>query len=475
MFAIACDNQALIAAVQARLSSLLARFGPTSLGGILSITLPLPPGCKPDLSRLPLDSVFWARGGTGSFRVGSGSAVSYHGRGAERFATLHRGMDDLRRRWICLDPDNTGFRAQAFLGLPFSAGTGLGEDWLHAGDARLTLPLLLYRHKGPIGSLTFSHPLKSVGDSGRILELWLDQLAALTQGTEPAGDVEPLDNPTRSSDPLVRLQQTPSPEEWLQRVSRAVSDIHRGRMEKLVLTRRIQVRRDRPIRPEQLLDWLGTHYPTCTQIAITGRRGTLVASSPERLVSLRGDRLVSDAVAGTAPRGESDSADRHLGGTLQASRKTQREHRLVVDEVLQALAPLCSGVSAPSQPMLMKLPRVQHLWSPVHARARPGVSLLQLAERLHPTSAVGGIPRAEALAWLAQHEPEPRGWYTGALGWVDAGGDGDLCIILRCALIQGQQARLFAGSGIVAQSNPEEELRETEWKLQTMLDGLDAA
>jgi menaquinone-specific isochorismate synthase len=125
--------------------------------------------------------------------------------------------------------------------------------------------------------------------------------------------------------------------------------------------------------------------------------------------------------------------------------------------------------------MLMKLPRVQHLWSPVHARTRPGVSLLRLAERLHPTSAVGGIPRAEALAWLAEHEPEPRGWYTGALGWVDAGGDGDLCVILRCALIQGQQAQLFAGSGIVAQSDPQEELRETEWKLQTMLDGLNAA
>jgi isochorismate synthase len=474
MFAIACDTHALITALEERLSSLLSRLSPSSRKGLLSVTLAVPPVCTPDLSHVPPDSVYWARGRGPDFRLGSGSAITFQRRGRERFASLERDLQTIRRGWLHLDPDGTGLQAQAFLGLAFAPGAEPPGDWLQPGDARLSIPSLLYQRHGPLSGLTFSHLWEAPSNPERVLAGWLTQLSRLTRGASSDCELDPR-SVRAEADPLVRLEEIPADAEWLARVTRALEAIRQGGLEKLVLTRSIRVRRRRPIRAERLLDWLRTHYPTCTQIAVTGRTGTLVAASPERLISLRGDRVVSDAVAGTAPRGRSRTADAELGRALEGSDKARQEHKLVVDEMVQALTPLCTGISAPSQPVLMRLPRVQHLWSPIHARARSGVSLMQLAERVHPTCAVGGMPRAEALAWVAEHEPEPRGWYTGALGWLDALGDGDLSVILRCALIQGGEARLYGGAGIVSQSDPEEELRETEWKLQTMLDALDAA
>ena len=146
----------------------------------------------------------------------------------------------------------------------------------------------------------------------------------------------------------------------------------------------------------------------------------------------------------------------------------------MVEDIVQQLRPYCSGLVYPQQPSILKLPTVQHLHSLIRGQTTAGVSVLQLAGRLHPTPATGGLPRAAALDWLRHHGEQQRGWYTGSLGWLDASGDGELAVILRCALLGQRQATLYAGAGIVAGSDPQQEFLETEWKLQTMVTALQA-
>ena len=144
---------------------------------------------------------------------------------------------------------------------------------------------------------------------------------------------------------------------------------------------------------------------------------------------------------------------------------------MVVREILSALEPLCTALVASHSPSLLRLPNVQHLASHVHGRVKPDVSVFELLERMHPTPAVGGAPRAAALDWLRRHGEADRGWYTGGVGWLDDAG-GDVWVALRCAALRGNVASLYAGAGIVAGSDPQQELRETGWKLQAMLEAL---
>ena len=219
------------------------------------------------------------------------------------------------------------------------------------------------------------------------------------------------------------------------------------------------------------MDWLDSQYPNCAQYAYGGEDYTLVGASPERLVKLDGTRVTVDALASTTVRGSDGAADEYLAASLLASSKARKEHQFVVDDIVAALKPVCRALEVPSWPRLLKLPTLQHLWSPIQGKVCSGVSVLQLIDRLHPTPAVGGVPRDSALSWLAE-AGESRGWYTGALGWLCPDGSGEATVVLRCAVLRGRTAELYAGAGIVADSDPRMELAETELKFQTMLDAL---
>jgi isochorismate synthase EntC len=158
-----------------------------------------------------------------------------------------------------------------------------------------------------------------------------------------------------------------------------------------------------------------------------------------------------------------------------ASGKVQHEHALVVEAIRDALGPDVEGLAAGATPEVVSLRNLAHLRTVFRGRVREGVTLLGLAGRLHPTPAVCGLPQAEALAWLRQQGNAARGWYTGAVGWVERNGDGELSVVLRCGLLQGGEATLFAGAGVVEESDPEAELAETELKLSGFLEALRCA
>jgi menaquinone-specific isochorismate synthase len=256
---------------------------------------------------------------------------------------------------------------------------------------------------------------------------------------------------------------------WGEMIDDALARIAAGRLSKVVLTREVTVEGDRPFDVPTILTRLRGGHPTCFTFAAGG----LVGATPELLVRRRDALVVSRPMAGTAPRGDTLDDDRRLLAKMRSSNKEGREHRVVVDAVRAALAPVCEEVSASARPEVARLATVAHLATTVAGRLKaPWPSALALAGLLHPTPAVAGSPRPAALAAIAELEDFDRRGYTGPVGWVDSRGDGDWAVALRCAHIEGTVARLYAGAGIVAGSSAGAEWAETQAKLEPMMRAL---
>ncbi|HEX5366491.1 MAG TPA: isochorismate synthase [Acidimicrobiales bacterium] len=257
-----------------------------------------------------------------------------------------------------------------------------------------------------------------------------------------------------------------SPEWWCDLVGDATAAAAGGAFEKVVLSRLVEVATDHPLDRTAVLGRLRTAYPGCHVVGI----GPFVAASPELLVAVSGDIVRSHPMAGTAPRGGDPAADQRLAASLLASPTYRHEHQVTIDVVRDALLGWCSYVDYEAEPSVVAVANVQHLATRVEGRlCQPRPSVLELVAALHPTPAVAGRPRDAALAWIAAHEGIDRGRYAGASGWVDAAGNGTWAVSVRCAEIEGTRARVWAGNGIVADSDPAHELAETRAKLQAVL------
>jgi len=266
----------------------------------------------------------------------------------------------------------------------------------------------------------------------------------------------------------------PSQAEFTALVARATAAIHAGEIEKVVLARACTLLQHGGFDPARVLAALCDAQPGCAVYAVGLAGATFVGATPERLVRRDGAAVQADALAGSAARGRNPEEDARRGRALFESAKERGEHAIVRRAVLSALAPVCSALEASETPALRRLEGIQHLHTAVSGRlaAEPPPSALELAARLFPTPAVGGEPRAAALDFLRHHEDARRGWYSGGVGWLAPGGDGELCVALRSALLRGDAAMLHAGVGVVAGSTPEAELEETRWKLASALGAL---
>ena len=253
----------------------------------------------------------------------------------------------------------------------------------------------------------------------------------------------------------------------MRRATKAMAD---GDLEKVVLARQVDVTTDRPIdRLRRPRTPAGRRTPAATSSAI----GPFVAASPELLVSVAGDIVRAHPMAGTAPRGGDPASDQRLAASLLASPTYRREHQITIDVVHDTLLNWCSYLDYEPEPSVVAVANLQHLATRVEGRlSRPAPSVLDLVAALHPTPAVAGRPRDEAIAWIAAHEGIDRRRYAGTAGWVDGAGNGAWAVSVRCAEIDGATARVWAGNGIVADSDPETELAETRIKFQAMLSAL---
>ena len=258
---------------------------------------------------------------------------------------------------------------------------------------------------------------------------------------------------------------------WCRRVAEAVARIERNGLEKVVLARSVTARAAEPLDVRHLVDTLARDYPSCWTYAVDG----LVGASPEMLVRRERGLATSRILAGTIRRIGSEETDLKLASSLARSSKNLAEHELAVASVAEALAPLCSGMNVPESPYVLELPNVLHLATDVTAVAHEDASSLRLAAALHPSAAVCGTPTSVARAAIAELEGLDRGRYSGPVGWIDADGDGEWAIALRCGMVDRSDPsaiELFAGCGIVEGSDPAEELAETKAKLVPMIDAL---
>ncbi|HVT71519.1 MAG TPA: isochorismate synthase [Lacunisphaera sp.] len=272
------------------------------------------------------------------------------------------------------------------------------------------------------------------------------------------------------------IEEIGGPGAYQAAVGRALAAIARGDYQKIVLARARRLTTSEEFHPLGVLNHLRQRFPSCYAFSIGNGRGqSFIGASPERLVRVAGGRMHTEALAGSAPRGESASEDAALARGLLQSEKDLREHRVVVEAIGRRLAGLGLHLEHAAQPRLLGLANVQHLHLPISAALPAGVHILDLVARLHPTPAVGGSPREAAIAALPALEPFDRGLYAGPQGWVDHRGGGEFFVGIRSALVSGRQAIAYAGAGIVAGSLPEKEFAETELKFKALIEALTTA
>jgi len=253
-------------------------------------------------------------------------------------------------------------------------------------------------------------------------------------------------------------------------VARAIGEIGKGTFEKIVIARASDLQFSGPCQPLSTLHKLKRRFGNCLIFSFQNGSGdSFIGATPERLLQVRGDLLQTEAIAGSVRRGKSPMEDAALARELLNSEKDLREHQFVIDSICRRLAKGGLKVEADGPPRLLDLVNVRHLHTPLQAKLPEGAHILDFAAHLHPTPAVGGIPRESAMQSIHQWEPFSRSLYTGLIGWFNSRGEGEFAVNLRSAWINGKRARIYAGAGIVAGSDPEKEYQETEMKMQALL------
>jgi len=362
-----------------------------------------------------------------------------------------------------------------------------GEKWLRSVfDAAEVDDRVRVRGSGPVAFGTFTFDASS---DGSVLIVPRTVLGRDGRGRAwlttcyPGGDDPPQTPPAPGGKPFPpdppgppggirwRDGSLPGPR-WEQAVAEAVSAIKAGGLRKVVLARDVFATADEPIDARVLLRRLAGRYPDCFTFACDG----MIGATPELLVRRAGDQVSALVLGGTLPRGADPAQDQALGEELLASAKNNEEHAYAVDSIREALGPLCQALDVEVRPSLLKFPNLQHLGTQVRGTLADGKtprSALGLAAAVHPPAAVCGTPPGVALELIRDLEHMDRERYAGPVGWVDADGNGDWGIALRCGQLSGRTARLFAGCGIVAGSEPAAELAETLVKLQPMRGALE--
>jgi menaquinone-specific isochorismate synthase len=439
--------------------------------------------------------------------VGIGCARELRGSGDGRWADVVRAARELEIAGAVIGGAPAavsalgGARPRFVGGAAFAPGAAGRAPWHGFGDAWFVLPRWTYVSGSAGAHLVLAIDARDAGNATR----WYDELAQLHAAftarvtwTQPA---------------VVELARG-SAAQWRDQVVTITDAIANGACSKIVAARTCSLALAGAVRPASLFAALSARHPDCVCVLVQPPGGgALIAATPERLVRRDRNQVWCDALAGTrsiAPPGDPaadpapeppepresyetsaihdvhDVHDAHGAQAAQlariaaastellASHKDRREHALVVQAIRAALddCPEVDMIDAPAVPEVRSLRHVVHLHTPFRARLREPLHVLELAARLHPTPAVGGTPGPVAIDWIRRHEPVARGWYAAPVGWFDLDGNGELAVAIRSGVLAGNRAHLWAGAGIVAGSDPDRELAETELKFRAMLGAL---
>jgi isochorismate synthase len=395
-----------------------------------------------------------------------GQATVVEARGPKRFAEAAARARELGRASFADDPAGDPDRPPAagpvFVGgFAFEHEGGSSPEWGSLAPACLVLPELAVVRQGDEARMTLSAVVHADDDPEAVVARLVERTGELAPASMPLLDPDPVER--------TRVASAAPPSHYEQVVERAVERIRAGELEKIVLAREVRAHAPSAHDPAAVLGALRELFPACYCWCVGTPEAAFVGASPELLVRRDGQRAQTVALAGTTRRSADPSVDDHLGEQLLNSAKDRDEQAIVARRIERTLAPVSLWVAAADDPVLVKVHNVQHLATPIRAQLADPVPAVELAGLLLPTPAVGGEPREVALPLIPALEGLDRGWYAGAVGWTDLAEDGEFCVALRCALLRGRVAHLYAGCGLVRDSVPAEELAETEVKLQALL------
>jgi isochorismate synthase len=325
----------------------------------------------------------------------------------------------------------------------------------------MTLPELSLCRQGVDAFLTLNVIVSPSEDTDSIIERIQSRLTGLRSGTLPLLD------PNLTERPEIRSVLPPG--DFEAAVEAATERIADGEMSKVVLAREVTVEAASAHDPAPIFGALREQFPSCFCFCAGTPEAAFLGASPELLIRRSGAGASTVALAGSTRRSSDPAVDDHLGEQLLRSDKNRREQRIVAERIVRRLRPHAVWVETAADPEVVKVANIQHLATPILAQLAESHSAVELAGILHPTPAVGGEPWPGVKEAIASLEKMDRGWYAGPVGWMDATEDGEFCVALRSALLRDREARLFAGVGVVAGSDPAAELEETEVKLQALL------
>ena len=341
------------------------------------------------------------------------------------------------------------------------------EPWAAFPDARFVFPRVqvTITDRGPWLTVNAVGSEASVAAVEAKLDAERERIESL-----PAAD------PETPQPGILDRRRTTTPDSWRAGVTAATDRIEAGTLQKVVLAQALEVDLAADLNVGDILSRLGEKYPSCHRFLVEPdgpEPPAFFGATPEKLVSLRGRTVETAALAGTTGRGETPAEDEWLARELLADPKNVHEHDLVAETICDQLAPFAASVSA-GEREIRRLATVQHIHTPITAELAEDTHVLSLVEALHPTPAVGGLPPDKALETIRETEPFDRGWYAAPIGWIDAAGNGTFAVGLRSAVATRRLATLFAGVGIVGDSDPDREWDEVELKFRPILDELES-
>lgn len=347
-------------------------------------------------------------------------------------------------------------------GFAFDPEGGASSTWSSLAPASLVLPQISICRLGGRAFLTVNAVVRPGEGTDRLSEVLSARIAGLRlEAPLPLLDPHPTAHP--------EIRSARPPREFEDAVEGATSRIADGEFSKIVLAREVIVSAAAAHDPAPIFGAMREQFPACFCFCCGTPEAAFIGASPELLVRRAGASVSTVALAGSTRRSSDPAVDDHLGEQLLRSDKNRREQRIVAERIVRALRPHAVWVEAAPEPEIVKVANIQHLATPVIAQLAEPHSAIELAGLLHPTPAVGGEPWPAAASAIADLEGMDRGWYAAPVGWMDATEDGEFCVALRSALLRDREAHLFAGVGVVAGSDPEAELAETEVKLQALL------
>lgn len=439
-----------------------AALSRVSSGAVVCVSVPAPLAAPEALLRAaPGEDAFLWHTPEGATFSALAAAETLRAEGPDRIGRIRRQAEAL---FASIETVALGEAPPAgprcFGGFSFDPGSAAAAPWTAFGDARFVLPRFTYCISGDRAWLTIAARHDEVDDSRKraFIVTWAESLLGALRS--PASQ-PPAALPWEERKVVERLEM--STEDWSELVGRVRQRIAAGEFEKVVVARKSVLRFEAPVAPWAVLETLERSADPSTRFAVRVGGTTFLGSTPERLVRVRGLEIDTEALAGSSRPGDSERA-----AELLESAKERLEHGPVLREIVSALEPYCTELDYPKTPEVRALEHIFHLRTPVHGRLKEPVHVLSLVERLHPTPAVGGVPTRDAVRFIVENERDPRGWYASPVGWFDATGDGEFVVALRSGVFEGNRAHLYAGGGIVGDSDPASEYAETRMKLAAL-------